>query len=74
MVLLKTIFIIVPLIILFISLFFIISLRNIFLKKGRSKEIKNDILTCFACNISVHESIALKKNKKYYCSEDCFNS
>jgi len=38
------------------------------------KKIKNEILTCAACSISVHESIALQKNKKSYCSQDCLNS
>ena len=74
MVFLKTIFIIVPLVIVFISLFLIMSLRNVFIKKNSAKKIKNEILTCAVCNISVHESIALNKNKKTYCSEDCFNS
>ena len=74
MVFLKTIFIIVPLLIVFISVFFFISLRNVFSKKNSVKKIKNEILTCAVCNISVHESIALNKNKKTYCSEDCFNS
>ena len=74
MVFLKTIFIIVPLVIVFISLFLLMSLRNVFIKKNSVKKIKNEIVTCAACSISVHESIALQKNKKSYCSQDCLNS
>ena len=43
MVFLKTIFIIVPLLIVFISVFFLISLRNVFIKKNSVKKIKNEI-------------------------------
>ena len=50
------------------------SLRNVFIKKNSAEKIKNEILTCAACSISVHESIALQKNKKSYCSQDCLNS
>jgi hypothetical protein len=47
--------------------------RGLFLKKG-TKGISNEMVTCFSCGISVHESLIVKKDSEIYCSENCANS
>ena len=73
MAIIKLVFLLIPIIILSILAIVLFSLRNVFLKKGK-KEISNEMMTCYACGISVHESLILKKNSKIYCSDNCANS
>jgi len=74
MVIIKTIVLIVPLLILLLSAILLFSLRKVFFKRNVTKKVRNDILTCSACGVGVHESLTRKKNSKIYCSEECINS
>ena len=73
MAIIKLVFLLIPIIILSILAIVLFSLRNVFFKKGK-KEISNEMMTCYACGISGHESLSLKKNSKIYCSDNCANS
>jgi formylmethanofuran dehydrogenase subunit E len=73
MTIIKLVFLLIPIIILSILAIILFSVRGIFFKKNK-KEISNEMITCFACGISVHESLILKKNSKIYCSDNCANS
>ena len=73
MALIKLVFLLIPVIVLSILAVVLFSVRNVFLKKAK-KEISNEMMTCYACGISVHESLILKKNSKIYCSDNCANS
>ena len=73
MTIIKLVLLLIPAIILSVLTIVLFSLRNLFIKKGK-KEISNEIMTCYACGISVHESLILKKNSKIYCSDNCANS
>ena len=73
MTIIKLVFLLIPIIILSILAITLFSVRGIFFKKNK-KEISNEMITCFACGISVHESLIFKKNSKIYCSDNCANS
>ena len=73
MTIIKLVFLLIPIIILSILAIILFSVRGIFFKKNK-KGISNEMITCFACGISVHESLILKKNSKIYCSDNCANS
>ena len=63
MTIIKLVLLLIPVIILSVLTIVLFSLRNLFIKKGK-KEISNEMMTCYACGISVHESLILKKFKK----------
>jgi hypothetical protein len=63
MTIIKLVFLLIPIIILSILAIVLFSVRGIFFKKNK-KEISNEMITCFACGISVHESLILKKKFK----------
>ncbi len=63
MTIIKLVLLLIPVIILSVLTIVLFSLRNLFIKKGK-KEISNEMMTCYACGISVHESLILKKIQK----------
>jgi hypothetical protein len=72
MTIIKLVFLLIPIIILSILAILLSSVRGIF--KKDNKKISNEMITCFSCGISVHESLIFKKNSKIYCSDNCANS
>jgi type IV secretory pathway VirB3-like protein len=73
MTIIKLVFLLIPIIILSILAILLFSVRGILFKKD-NKKISNEMITCFSCGISVHESLIFKKNSKIYCSDNCANS
>ena len=72
MAIIKLVFLLIPIIILSILAIVLFSVRGLF--KKDNKKISNEMITCFSCGISVHESLIFKKNSKIYCSDNCANS
>jgi type IV secretory pathway VirB3-like protein len=73
MTIIKLVFLLIPIIILSILAIVLFSVRGMLFKKD-NKKISNEMITCFSCGISVHESLIFKKNSKNYCSDNCANS
>ena len=73
MTIIKLVFLLIPIIILSILAIVLFSVRGMLFKKD-NKKISNEMITCFSCGISVHESLIFKKKSKIYCSDNCANS
>jgi formylmethanofuran dehydrogenase subunit E len=60
-------------VIFFLIFLYLKSKINNAINSNQNKEISKQIIECEKCGVFVDQDLLVKKNKKFYCSENCSN-
>jgi hypothetical protein len=60
-------------VIFFLIFLYLKSKINNAINSNQNKEISKQIIECEKCGVFVDRDLLVKKNKKFYCSENCSN-